>query len=217
MKLLDSNLLVKTGDVDHADWNYKLMLGNIQRLRFKLVIKLLEGSDHNRMLEVGYGSGIFMPELSQHCYELYGIDVHNKSLDVFNNLAKGGIKANLCCGNIETTTYTDNFFDCVVAISSLEFVEDIDKACYEIHRILKPDGCLIVVTPGYSKVLDIALKILTGELAEKDYGNRRERLLPTLEKYFSTARVIVRPILIGQILPVYTGLKLHPKNERHIV
>src|SRR5437899_1843622 len=37
MKLLSQELLIKTGPVDHADWNYRPLLGLISRTRFRLV------------------------------------------------------------------------------------------------------------------------------------------------------------------------------------
>jgi len=35
-----------------------------------------------RILEIGYGSGVFMPELSARCDELYGVDVHSRHEEV---------------------------------------------------------------------------------------------------------------------------------------
>jgi hypothetical protein len=42
------------------------------------------------MLEIGYGSGVFMPELASRCEEFHGIDIQDKgtavlrSLDIFD-------------------------------------------------------------------------------------------------------------------------------------
>ena len=44
LRLLPQSALVTTGDVDHADWNYKPLVGWVQRLRFKLIRKLLAKS-----------------------------------------------------------------------------------------------------------------------------------------------------------------------------
>src|SRR5690606_26267525 len=75
LRLLPRGALVKTGTVDHADWNYRPVLGPISRIRFKLALALLP-SPSRRLLEVGYGSGIFMPELARTCEVLYGLDTH---------------------------------------------------------------------------------------------------------------------------------------------
>ena len=46
--------LIKTGPVDHADWNYKPLLGWIQRERFQLAQTLLPRKPVPRLLEIGY-------------------------------------------------------------------------------------------------------------------------------------------------------------------
>lgn len=93
--LLPQDNLLKTGEVDHADWNYRPILGWIQRQRFNLIVSLLAKERVNRLLEVGYGSGVFMPELSDHCRELYGIDIHQKQASVNKVLAEFNVSAKL--------------------------------------------------------------------------------------------------------------------------
>jgi ubiquinone/menaquinone biosynthesis C-methylase UbiE len=213
MRLLKAELLIKTGEVDHADWNYRPFLGWIQRLRFKLVLSLLDEIQCHRILEVGYGSGIFLPELERHCEELFGIDIHNMPKEVQKVLLEQlDIRTKLYSASVEATNFPNNYFDYIVAISALEFVQNIDAACKEIRRILKPDGSLIVITPGHSKILDIGLKIITGESAKQDYENRRELLLPTLLENFSVTQSLIIPPVIGRIVPLYNGLRLSQKQ-----
>jgi len=188
VRLLPADALVKTGTIDHAEWNYRPVLGWIQRLRFKLVASLLPKRLVPKLLEVGYGSGIFMPQLSVHCEELYGIDPHGMPEEVAGVLASYGVRAKLFSGSAEWLPLEDQSFDCIVAVSSLEFIPDIAVAAREMARILKPEGQLIMVTPGHSGLLDCALKVLTGECAERDYGRRREGLMPGLLQYFVIAR-----------------------------
>ena len=210
MRLLKPELLIKTGEVDHADWNYRPVLGWIERVRFSLVITLLNEVKCHGLLEVGYGSGILMPELSRYCNELSGIDIHDKAVDIQKVLDQNGVKTKLYSGTIEKSILPGNYYDYVVAVSALEFVHDISAACQEICRILKPEGFLIVVTPGRSKMLDFGLKILTGESAQHDFENRRELLLPTLMEYFTLTQSLIVPPIIGHLVPLYNGLKLSP-------
>src|SRR5256885_8746113 len=86
LHLLPAEVLVKTGPVDHADWNYRPLLGAIQRSRFRLLLDLLDAERFGRLLEIGYGSGVFLPELARHSRELYGIDIHEKSDHVAESL-----------------------------------------------------------------------------------------------------------------------------------
>src|SRR4051794_37118264 len=69
IRLLPYRSLLKTGPVDHADWNYRPLLGWIMGRRFALFRKLLPAGKAGALLEIGYGSGVFMPELARHCNE----------------------------------------------------------------------------------------------------------------------------------------------------
>jgi hypothetical protein len=59
IRLLPEQELLSTRTVDHAQWNYRPILGRIQRLRFDLFRSMLQGSRASRLLEIGYGSGVF--------------------------------------------------------------------------------------------------------------------------------------------------------------
>lgn len=210
MKLLPRNLLIKTGPVDHADWNYRPILGVISRIRFNLVRKMLNGKVCPRLLELGYGSGVFLPELARHTNDLYGADIHHLNVDVEQRLASFNLRAQLHACDIKSLPFPDGFFQCVVAVSVLEFVEDLTAACAEIKRVLAPDGFLLVITPGVSPVLDAGLRLLTGESAKRDFADRRERLLPTLKSNFEVAEERHAGAFF---LNLYTGLKLKARRQ----
>lgn len=148
-----------------------------------------------------------MPALKDRCEELYGIDIHLYASLVESSLASEGVTARLSCAHAEDLPFESDFFDTIVAISSMEFVSDLDKSCEEIHRVLKPEGKLIIVTPGHSSVVDFGLRLLTGNDARKDFGNRRQALTPTLGKYFvPDVQKIVPPIGVG-IVTLYKALR----------
>lgn len=210
-RLLPADALLSTGPVDHADWNYRPLLGTIQRLRFRLVVSLLPPGRIPRILEVGYGSGVFMPELCRHCDELHGIDIHERASDVQARLAEHGVNAHLRSASAESLPYDDAMFDCAVAVSSLEFVPEIELAARELKRVLRPEGSLVLVTPGSSALVDAGLKLLTGESAANDYASRRERLLPTLSQYFTIERKRTFPPLISRLVCLYTAMRMRPR------
>jgi ubiquinone/menaquinone biosynthesis C-methylase UbiE len=211
LRLLPPEALLKTGVVDHADWNYRPLLGPISRLRFRFVVSLLGEERMHRLLEIGYGSGVFMPELARFADELYGIDIHQMTGRVAESLAGFNINAQLFSGSAVEMPFDDDFFDCMVAVSALEFVDDLGAACREIKRVLKPDGALIVVTPGHSPVVDFGLKILTGKSAKQDFDDRRQKLMPTLLDHFRVERQLVSPPVGHSLIKLYTALKLRPR------
>jgi SAM-dependent methyltransferase len=208
IRLLPRQILIKTGDVDHADWNYTPILSSIQRLRYRLVLSLMTKSRYHRLLEVGYGSGIFLPELSRHSEHLHGVDIHDLTREVSEVLAREKVTAELATASVTRMPYNDRSFDCVVAVSSLEFVGDLRQACEEVKRVLKPEGEFIVITPGHSAVVDWGLKALTGKSAKEDFGERREQIIPCLEDAFVVDKKLTVPWTPASLLSLYTGLRL---------
>jgi ubiquinone/menaquinone biosynthesis C-methylase UbiE len=210
MQLLPREALVKTGPVDHADWNYRPVLGFIQRMRWRLVRAFLGAQRFGRLLEIGYGSGVFMPELARHCDDLYGLDIHEHNAAVTEVLARSGVKATLVSGSATAMPFADAFFDCLVAVSSLEFINDLPAACREMLRVLKPGGLLVVITPGSSPLVDLGLKILTGKSAKTDFEDRRKAIIPTLLEHFAVQQRRAAPRFGSFLVHLYTGLKLSP-------
>jgi SAM-dependent methyltransferase len=170
-KLLPKNALLKTSDVDEARWVFHPVVGIVQRLRFWLVLSLIPKRRFRRLLEIGYGSGILLPELAQHCDELYAIDIHQNAAQVDCTLRHHEVHAELLRGCATSLPFQDHTFDCVIAMSCLEYIDSPDRAALEIKRVLKSEGCFIFVTPGDSPVLDFALTVLTGLSAHGPTGS----------------------------------------------
>jgi 2-polyprenyl-3-methyl-5-hydroxy-6-metoxy-1,4-benzoquinol methylase len=74
--------LKKTSEMDYYHWNYQFPFKYIQRYYFRAIIDLLGKICHDKLLEVGTGSGIFLSELSKHCRKLYACDIHGHMDDV---------------------------------------------------------------------------------------------------------------------------------------
>src|SRR5271170_6779827 len=84
--LLPADALIATSDVDHADWNFRPIVGNVIRLRYLMLQKILANRHFGRVLEIGYGSGVYLPHLAQQADEVFGIDPHNRAADVLATL-----------------------------------------------------------------------------------------------------------------------------------
>lgn len=198
-ELLPENRLVVTGPVDKAAWNYSPLLAPLQRARFTLIHELIEGRKYGTILEVGYGSGVFLPDLATRCDTLLGVDLHSHSKEVTAALVAEGVAAHLYSASVEALPLESDSVDLVVSISALEYVSDKVAAAHELHRVLRSGGHLALVHPLDHRWLDAGLRILTGEKAEQ-YGEGRQQLLPSLLEQFS----IIRRTRFPQWLP--TGL-----------
>jgi ubiquinone/menaquinone biosynthesis C-methylase UbiE len=72
---------------------------------------------------------------------VYGLD------QLINEYRKLGFPMERFCdrlrylkGSVENIPVTDNFFDAVIAVNSIDHIDDFSKAAKEIRRVLKPDG-----------------------------------------------------------------------------
>ncbi len=211
MRLLlpDKTLLQKTGEVDYFDWNYKFPINIIQKYRFRRIVKLLGNKKYITLLEAGTGSGIFLPELSKHCDYLYACDIHN-NYDHIQTLCKRYNIINCVVNqqNIESTSYSDEFFDVVVAVSVLEFVKDIQVAINEIKRILKPNGIFITICPMQSNFLDTILSLYSKKKPKEEFGNSRRIVTKMLENNFKIITKGYALPIIGNFFPIYTHYSL---------
>jgi SAM-dependent methyltransferase len=209
LRLLPRGALVHTGPLDAAEWNYRPILGYISRERYRLALALLPARVDS-ILEIGYGSGVFFPELAARCDRLFGVDIHDRNEAVTAALRHHGIEAELAVGRAEQLPYPDAAFDRVVAVSTLEFVDDIDATYAEIARVLRRDGRLILVTPNQSRLVDAGFKVLTGRTPENDFHGGRERVRTGLGRRFKILRTLNIPAVAPATLRFYTAFEATP-------
>ncbi len=109
----------------------------------KKVIPHIEGEI---ILEVSFGSGYLMTKYASDKYEIHGIDFNRKMLEITTNkIVSKNIKANLIQGNVENLPYPDNAFDTIINTMAFTGYPDGEKAMRELHRVLKPEGKLLLV------------------------------------------------------------------------
>jgi len=137
----------ETGEDDPIAYYYKPITGAVYRQRLKATAQLLGRRKFDKLLEIGFGSGIFLPELSRHCSELYGVDIHSKVDLVQKTLEKERVAARLSVGDIRALEFPDGTFDAVVCVSVLEHIRELDLAIGEIARVAGDSGIVVFGFP----------------------------------------------------------------------
>lgn len=212
LNLLPENLLIKTNSLDHSEWNYRPGLKWIQQKRFHLALSLMNNNHYDHILEIGYGSGIFMPALTKSYTRLTGIDIHQHNEQVQEILSRFGVPVSLVRASATAMPFQDESFDLIISISAFEFIEDKRKAAQEITRTLRKNGHFIIVTPGNFWLYDLTLKILTGASVKKDYEDKRRHVFPILKEYFEINKAITFPLFPGKAYPVYNAILMNKKE-----
>jgi SAM-dependent methyltransferase len=211
LHLLPRDALVKTNELDQADWNFRPLLGWVQRLRLRCVASVLASAPRAaRLLEVGYGSGVFVPELARRADAVFGADLHRNGAAVTASLAARGCQAGLVTASAGGLPYRDGAFDTVVTVSTLEFVPDVAAAVSELVRVTAKGGRLVIVTPGQSRLLDLGLRVLTRERAEDTFEGRRSLVVPAVQRSARIIEIRTLPVGVGRLLPLYRVLVATP-------
>jgi len=120
----------------------------------RLLLKMLEG---NAILEVGCGTGTWSLWLRKQGFNVTGLDISEKCIEVARKKAKeAGIQAEFVVGDICRLSHDSSFdrFDSILLADVLEHVEHDDIALKNSWSLLKQDGVVVITVP--------ALKLLYG-------------------------------------------------------
>jgi ubiquinone/menaquinone biosynthesis C-methylase UbiE len=188
IELLDLRLTERTSDVDAIKLYGLSKLHPIRWMfikRLKLILSLIpERAADTRLLEVGFGCGIMLPELTKRSSDYYGIDVHDYVETVASKLSPHYPGCHFSKQSIVKTDFPDDFFDVVFSLSVMEHIVEIDQAIAEIRRILKPGGRFVVGFPienfASNFVLDI-VKHINGFDRKVHHPTNHRQILAALE------------------------------------
>lgn len=144
----------KPDDDDPLDYYYRPLTARIYRARLTLALELLEPRRYDALVEVGYGSGILLPELARRTGRLAAIDQHRESSHVREMLDRLGVEADLREGTLFQMPFEDGQFDALVCLSVLEHLTQLGEALTEFRRVLRPGGVVVLGFPTRNIVTD---------------------------------------------------------------
>ena len=159
---------------DPLRFYYWPVLGTMYRRRVELC--LAECSGGRRVLEVGYGSGLTFLNLHKIYDEIYGLDCHANPEEVAACFRARGVETHLQRGNVLNMPYPDDCFDTVLLISILEHIRPVqlELACREIRRVLKPGGQMICGVPVERPLMVFLFHMLGCNIREHHFSSHDE-------------------------------------------
>lgn len=126
------------------------------------VIKLASPKPGKRILDVGCAWGYSAMRMSFLGVEAYGVDIDKDALDFGRVVAKyNRHEVKLKYANAKSLPFSDNFFDDIICVESLEHIplEDRLKALGEMKRTLKKGGKIILSTPNPRGIAEMGKRI----------------------------------------------------------
>ena len=150
-----------TSEDDPLRFYYMPVVGRMYRRRLEMAARLFA---HDGALacavEVGYGSGILLPELARHARRLVGVDQHGEAAAVLATARAAGLDPLLVTGAIGALPLADASADLLVGLSVLEHVRALDDAAAEIARVLRPGGLAVVGYPRVDRLMEVLFPLI---------------------------------------------------------
>ncbi len=116
-----------------------------QRLR---TLERVSASAGERVLDVGCGPGFLARELAMTVGprgQVVGVDSSEPMLALARARCAGFDQVQLVLGQAEALNEADESFDVVACTQVLLYVESVERALGEMHRVLKPGGRIAIV------------------------------------------------------------------------
>ena len=140
---------------DPLKFYYWPLLGRIYIRRMEIASGLLGSKKYDKLLDLGFGSGIFLPELASRCTSLFGMDNHGNIAFVKEMAKVEKVEVNLLAGDILKIPFKDKVFDCIVCLSVLEHIKNLSETVKEMYRIVKDDGILVAGFPTKNWIMNL--------------------------------------------------------------
>lgn len=181
----------------------------VEKMRAKTIVKLANVSNHDSVIDVGCGEGYILSLLPK-ANEIIGLDISKAALNRAKNFLQNRKDIELLWGDGRNTHFEDDSFDVVICSEMLEHIPNPHDAIKEMHRILKPNGNLVVSIPDESRIKQIMRIIKFFKLDHFLHAARKQEtyewhlheadmefLKSISSKEFSIGKVKRIPLIIG--------------------
>ena len=130
----------------------------IRRDWVEAAIRRLAGNSQ-RALEVGPGSGIYLPALADAAEQVVAADIEEAYLEQARAMAVSEPKLSVVCDDITATRLPPGSFQLVLCTEVIEHIADSEAAIAGLAKLLSEDGVLILTTPQKYSPLELCAKV----------------------------------------------------------
>jgi len=189
LKLLPADQYKGVNQYDPIKYYYWPIFGRMYRQRIELALEECNGGE--RVLEVGFGTGLAFPNLHDSYQEIHGLDLTADIEAIKSIFEPRGIPLFLRAGDVRNMPYEDNYFDTVLLVSILEHLKpiELEQAFVEVSRVLKPGGQMVYGTPVERPFMVTMFWLLGHNIREEHFSTETD-ISNAAQKTFSRGRVI---------------------------
>ncbi len=209
LKLLPAEKYQGVNQYDPIKYYYWPVFGKMYRRRVELALNECSGGD--KILEVGFGTGLAFPNLHDIYKEIHGIDLTADIEAVQSVFAHMNIPLFLEKGDVQNMPYPDNTFDTVLMVSILEHLKplELERAFKEVKRVLKPGGQMVYGTPVEKPFMVFMFRMLGHDIRDEHFSTEKE-IAAAAHKAFSSGHVVEMkstPPIAGAVYTVGNFIK----------
>jgi ubiquinone/menaquinone biosynthesis C-methylase UbiE len=206
-RLPERRNIQQTSVADPLKFYYIPIARSFYTARFSDAIRLLNGKT-GKLLDVGCGSGIFLPELSRHCESLTACDFHPNLNLTAEMLRAESVTASLVPSDARALPFQSEAFDAIVCMSVLEHIHDLDSAASEFFRVLRPGGVAIIGVPVENLMTDMMLNLsylsLPGAKLEDEHVSTHRDVFNAFSKKFRIEAGLNIPRMLPESFRMYS-------------
>jgi SAM-dependent methyltransferase len=123
------------------------------------LLRSVAGPGVTRALEIGPGSGLYLPLLAQLAEEVVAMDIEPSFLDRARLCLADHHNARFVVDDITQTQLPPAHFDLILCTEVLEHIGDWRHALASMARLLRPGGALVLSTPQPHSPLELMGKV----------------------------------------------------------
>ena len=146
-----------------------------------------ERTRSKRILELGFGNGLFLNECRKAGMVVTGLEVRER---VYETTCRRFDQMDLRLYDGSTIPADDDYFDFIVSFQVLEHVEQLELLLEHCIRVLKPGGYMYHRLPNYQSFYEGHYNILWLPFLTKSSGRRYMKLIGKYTDYYETLNII---------------------------
>lgn len=107
-----------------------------------VLIQILAPEKNDVILDVGAGTGVIADEIAKYCDEVFALEPDPKRVEF---IKKRYPQVKAFVGTAEAIQFPESYFRKAYLISVLHHFSDKDAALFELNRVLKRNGVLVIM------------------------------------------------------------------------
>ncbi len=133
--------------------------GEIYRDRQAAVLAWIDSlalAPGSKVLEIGCGAGFMAVALAERGFHVYAIDSTEEMVKLARqHAAESGhaTQISLHVGDVYALNFEDGFFDLVMALGVIPWLERVERAIQEMARVIRPGGYLILTADNRARLI----------------------------------------------------------------